>query len=751
MQVINAIGLQNYGPFKEVKFKIQPGLTTIYGLNRAGGKASRNTNGVGKSALVSSIPEIVYEEPIVGEKQDRIRSGIRSMSFNNHKGKRVLIQRVATGRTDKVKVKIDGVDQQYRTSSIAKQAAKKLWPITQEEYNTYVHIDSRVPHPLVMGNSAARKSFFTSFFGLDKFDAERKLYAAELAKLKRTRAAYDELRAQYDRQKDQLISEEELAKYQKQDRIYRRKLASLQEQFAAVQNTISLLQFANSARDQIKALSTACHGNISVEEFAEAEKLNAWELKDALSKLEDAEAWENYQRDTKTYIDAFEALSDKTKRLLSKYGIKKLRVRAEQLAEKRLEVSANLRYAKSNVQALKDTLAQELPNKVTAPDEDEGDLETLRRAYKHQLEHASKFKQGKCETCGQIVKIKDPQVLRSKLESVVKKLNQHAHARAYKEAVTKRKADKAEYAKWVTTLKETKAEEVRLAEWETIHEELINLPEEPQKFEGRKLQVKVCQRMVEEIRERKSLLEYMKPHLDTVIEFLRLSKEDIRAAKSSEGLTTQMNQIQELWSKVQAKLELHKALKEQVEAMRKRLRVMRTELEDEEPLKILVNGYQDKNIKKMAIEAISQRLMILVNRYAQRVFPEQFSFEFRWDTQIQLLVHRHYGKKVRSSDVRKLSGAESTLFTLILVCALLSFVPSHKRCNLLILDEPAARLSKEMQLVFQDMLQILNQLIPSIIVITPHDEVYEGAKPYTIVKRNGISTIVEGFPHQVST
>jgi DNA repair exonuclease SbcCD ATPase subunit len=750
MQVINAIGLQNYGPFKEVKFKIQPGLTTIYGLNRAGGKASRNTNGVGKSALVSSIPEIVYEEPIVGEKQDRIRSGVRSMSFTNHRGKRVLIQRVATGRTDKVKVKIDGQDQQYRTSSIAKQAAKKLWPITQEEYNTYVHIDSRVPHPLVMGNSSARKSFFTSFFGLDKFDAERKLYAAELAKLKRVRAAYDELRAQYDRQKDQLISEEELARYQKLDRIYKRKLSTLQEQFAAVQNTISLIQFANSAKEQIKALSVACHDNISAEEFEEAEKLNAWELKDAQSKLEDAQAWETYQRDTKTYIDAFENLNDKTKRLLSKYGFQKLKARAGKAVEQRMQASVTVRNARSMVQELKDKLSKELPAKVLAPEEDEGDLETLRRAYKHQLDHASKFKKGKCETCGQIVRIKDPQVLKTKLESVVKKLNQHAKARLYKEALTQRRADKEEYTKWMATFTEAKEEEARLSSWESIYEELINLPEEPSKFEGRKLQVKVCQRMVEEIRERKSLLEYMKPHLETVIEFLQLSKADIKAAQSSSGLTQEMNSVQEKWSKIQAKLELHKSLEEQVGAMRARLKEMRAELEDEEPLKILVNGYQDKNIKKMAIEAISQRLMVLVNRYAQRVFPEQFSFEFRWDTQIQLLVHRHYGKKVRSSDVRKLSGAESTLFTLILVCALLAFVPSNKRCNVLILDEPAARLSKEMQLVFQDMLQILNQLIPSIIVITPHDEVYEGSKPFTIVKRNGVSTIVEGFPHQVT-
>jgi DNA repair exonuclease SbcCD ATPase subunit len=199
-----------------------------------------------------------------------------------------------------------------------------------------------------------------------------------------------------------------------------------------------------------------------------------------------------------------------------------------------------------------------------------------------------------------------------------------------------------------------------------------------------------------------------------------------------------------------AKIELHRTIAEQVKDMKARLLEMKAQLKDEPALKYLVQGYQDKNIKKMAIEAISQHLMALVNRYAQRIMPERFTFEFKWDTQIHILVHRHYGQKVKTSDVRKLSGAESTLFTLILVCALLAFVPSYKRCNLMILDEPTARFSPAMTDVFKNLLQILNQIVPSIVVITPKsDERYADAKPYTVVKQNGESTIVQGYPDEV--
>lgn len=750
MLVIHGVRLKDYASFKDVQFKIKPGITAIYGLNRSGGKASKNSNGVGKSALAYSIPEIIYEEPIVGEKQDRSKLGEKGISFSTSKGKRVIVQRRAKGRSESIEIKVDGVPQQFRTSSIAKSFLRKAWPITQDEYSTYVHIDSRVPHPLVMGNSAQRKSFFTSFFGLDKIDIERKLYTAELSKLKRVRAAFDELRVQYDRLKDQLLTDEQVEKYTRLERKYKRLVASLQQEFTSVQDTLRLIQFAESSVEQIKELKNACHGTVSVDEFEEAEKQNQWELKDALNKLENAEQWEQYQRDNKHYTEAFNKLSTRTRKLIEKYGTSKLRKKAGGYADLRMHVSVVVNNAENWIQKLEKCIALPLPRKVTAPEEDEGDLETLRRAYKHQLEHASKFKKGTCETCGQVVKIKDPQVLREKLEAVVLKLNRVKKAELYTEAVAKRRQDRIDLEKWKTDYKKDKIEEDRLSKWEAVMEELVNLPAKPKAFEGLKLQVVVCKRMVEEIRERKSLLSYMQPHLDTVIDFLKLTKAEVKEARQSEGINDQMNDLQTKWSRIQAKLEIHKTLKEQVQDMRVRLLAMKKKLAEEEPLKHLVQGYQDKNIKKMAVEAISERLMVLVNRYAQKILPERFTFEFKWDTQIQLIVHRHHGKHVRSSDVRKLSGAESTLFTLILVCALLAFVPSHKRCNVLILDEPAARLSKELQEVFKNMLTILNQLIPSIIVITPHDELYEGASCYTVCKdSSGNSTVVDGSPHQI--
>ncbi len=153
-------------------------------------------------------------------------------------------------------------------------------------------------------------------------------------------------------------------------------------------------------------------------------------------------------------------------------------------------------------------------------------------------------------------------------------------------------------------------------------------------------------------------------------------------------------------------------------------------------------------MKRMAIKAISARLMAEVNKYARHVFAEDYTFEFNWDSsQLNLLVNRKYGKKTLTSDVRKLSGAESKLFTIVLVLALLTFVPARKRCNLMILDEPTANFSPETIERFKALLPILNKVIPSIIVVTPKtDERYEGAQEFTMLKENGQSILVPGHP-----
>lgn len=748
MQVVESIGLQDVGPFKDLTFDIKPGISVIYGLNRAGGPKSKNSNGVGKSFLWSSPADIIYDDPIVGEKSDRIRHGKRIFKFTNSNGKKIVLVREARGKSEKLLVSVDGVDQELRTPTIAKQYLRKVWPITQDEYNTYVHIDSRVPHPLVMGTSAARKAFFTSFFGLNKIDAERKLYAAELKKLSRVRAAYNELRAQFVKSKADLVPASELAELSTKVKSMRRRLDKYREEFTAVQEIVRLVEFEKSAGSQIKTLKAAL-GEITVEEFQRAVADNRWETKKIVADLADAEAWDQYKRDNKNYEQAEAKLGALTRKAIGKYSLTKARKLAEAKAKSHAEQSMIVKAHEHELRKFVKQSLEPIPPKVKAPVEDESDLKTLKRVYEHHLEHAEKFEDGKCETCGQPVQIKDPALVKKKLDTVIKKLQARADYAEYTEALGRR----TELQKWAAEeqqlLDAAKAVEASYARWVVVHEDLVGLPRKPKPFEGKKLQTIVLKRMLEELRERRSLLKYLEPHLDTLVALSNLTDQDRARVVASADLSEKMNSVQDRLSSAQAKIEVGATLSKRVKEMRARLLEMKAELAEEEALQLLLQGYQDKNIKKMVVESIGQRLMAHVNKYSVAIMPEDFRFEFEWGTQVSFLVHRRYGKRTLTSDVRKLSGAESTLFTLVLVCALLAFVPARKRCSLLILDEPSARLSGEMTEVFKKLLSVLNTLIPSIVVVTPKsDEIYEGAKPYTVVKKAGVATIFEGFPHQ---
>lgn len=748
MNVFHGMGLEGVGPFKKQSFAFKPGISAVYGLNRAAGQKSSNGNAAGKSFFFSSLKEMIFEEPVVGEKQDRVRQGKRVFEFSSTAGKKIRVERQARGRSEHLAITVDGRELKHLTPTKARAYLKKAFPLSQEEYDTYVHIDARIPHPLVMGNSTARKKFFTDFFGLDKIDTERKLYASALKELHKIKAAYSELLTAYKAAKRDLLDETEAGKLEMRLKNHKQQLRLLNEEANEISDTRRLMQFARDAKAQIQDLTEALGDEVTEEAFAEARKANRWEINKVNKDLEDAEEWERYLVKTKHFEEAYAKLTPEARKFLKVNGSFKEAVsKAREAARLLGNYRQALRNSKAEVATVEQQLAEPLPDKVEKPEGEEGELETLQRAYQHQLEHAEQFEEGKCETCGQVVKIKDPKVLRKKLDSVQMRLRQFVEYREYRKAAADHQKLKFRLKSYQSDTRRALDKINSVKDDAALYEELKELPSRPHPFEGKKLQTKVLRRMMDELKARASLLEFFAPHIDTLVAYRKLTREQKLKVKNAAQLHERINALQEEISKVQAKLEVHNTVKDRVEEMRTRLVQMKRELRDEEPLRLLVQGFSDKHMKKMAIEAIGANLMGIVNRYAKIVFAEDYHFDMQWDTQLAIRVHRRYGKKVDVSDVRKLSGAESKLFTLILVLALLTFVPENKRSSLLILDEPTANFSEETIQSFKELLPVLNKVIPTIIIITPKPEVYEGATPYTVVKRNGVSSIVPGYPH----
>jgi len=723
------LGITDTPLFQGQVFTFKPGISYIYGLNHSGRTKDANGNAAGKSAFFSRIGELIYDEPIVGTKQDKVKKG-KSFFEYRYQGHTVKIMSSFKGRTENFTIWIDGKQSKYNTATKARPALRKLFPPTKEDFDSYIYLDSRVPHPLARGTSIQRKQFFTSFFGLDKIDAERKLFAVELAKLSRVRAAFNELNKTYLSVKQDLLDRETLielkARHEKLTRIHA-KLSKLSDRAQIVKQ---LLDFTDRAKDQVAFVTAACHGEVTQEAFLEALKDAEWNVKNDAADLEQAQAWEAYQEDLAEYNKAIAALGDNVGSA------------ADYKAD-------SLKYEKAlpSYRSLKQQLDDmEEPVKLLHPskpsDTDIDSLRVKRAQLKSQLDHAHEFEGGKCDTCGQKVTIKNPKALKASLAEVVALIEENEY---YAKYVAAKKSNAVLVAKRESLQEKIDALKVVLQETQKAYKLYAQLKHltKPAKFEGKKIESKVKLRMLDESKERVTLLKYCHPHIDSIIEAQALTEDDL---KLREFNSPRLLEIQDELSEIRAKLAVHRSVRSKAFDMKTRLDAMALELKEEEALKLLVKGYSDKAMKRMAIEAISARLMQQINHYAHLVFPG-YTFEFRWDTQISILVHRPNGE---TSDVRKLSGAESTLFTLILIPSLLAFTPERKRVSAIILDEPSASLSEVTIQAFHELLPLINKLIPCIVVITPKaDERLASAKNYTVLRKKTGATIVEGHPSEL--
>ena len=745
MNQFTGLTLKNTGPFKDQTFDFTPGLHVIYGWNKSNKKSNTNANGAGKSFFFHQIQEILMESPIIGEKSDRVKKGDRTLHFKI-KDKSVDITRKNT----KLSITVDGKPKKFRTQTIAKEWVKRRVPLTTEDIATYVHIDARIPHPLVMGSTIDRRKFFTKFFSMDKLDMERKLYLAKLNELSKVKAAYQEVKSEYRLAKEDLIPKEELLKLRADYGVLRVELKELTRKNDKIQDIKTVLSFYEAASSQIKQLLRILDSDVVTEEaFAEKKKETEWHLEKDLKELKEAEAYEEYKREIKAYTDAYSKLGSRARKMFNEWGLTKALAKAGKHVDRVDDINAALSILKDVIRNNKPSK----PEKVEKVEGDRGEIINRLDSLRHQLEHAEKFNKGTCETCGQSVKVKDPKEIRLKIKKLKRQLEAIDDYKEYRK-------ERAEYERCVNVVEKAKEEIKKLEEEQeplnkylSVYRDLRVMPDKPRKFEGKKLEVSVKQRMVDEDKERMHLFKFIEPNLEFVVRYFALTEKQKNRAQNSGKLQKKIEEANESLSAIRAKLEIHKSVRQRADRLKARMEEMKEQLKDEPAWRLLADAYSDKGVKKLAIQSISHRLMEIVNRYAKMVFPEDYTFSIEWLTRdLNILVHRRYGKKVIPSDVRKLSGAESKIFTFILILALLTFVPHSKRSSLMVLDEPTANFSQDTTDAFRRFLPVLLSVIPTVVLITPKtDERYENSKDYTVIKTNGRSSIVKGRPSELIT
>ena len=374
---------------------------------------------------------------------------------------------------------------------------------------------------------------------------------------------------------------------------------------------------------------------------------------------------------------------------------------------------------------------------VAKPETSKETLTELKLKVRHLQDHSRKFSKGVCDECGQPVEKPDL----AKIDRLKLKANtlQDEWIKYDEWLEWKRDFDRDCEAHDPKAKARDKAERIQNENRANyvLHLERQKLGPKPNKVEKPD-----DAEDIDPLKADLTNLKFVQSHLDNVKALAELTDEQRGLSFDS----TKMEEVQDRMSSMKTRLEVHNTVKARASDMRVRLAELKTQLEDEEAIVFALEAYSDTAVKRMAVEAISEQMMMTVNKMASIVFKD-YRFEFVWDSQIRLLVHRR-GKP--PSDVRKLSGAESMLFTLILVFSLLMFVPSRKRLSLLILDEPCASFSEGMIPRFHALLPHLLTLIPSILIVTPKEyERYPDAREFTVYRDLSGASLRKGHPSNV--
>lgn len=697
MNKIEKIGIAGIGPFKKgVSLPVVPGVSFLYGKNLLNGG---NANAVGKSLLGNAIADIFYEPQV---RQDKPKVGKRFVEFR--KGKRLIRVINEAGKTTRTRVLVDGTERSARTASATKQLAADLWGVTQDEFASYGFVDAAVPHPLVKGGTAARKAFFTSFFKLDQLDAEKKVFQKRLLEVKKVKAAHEELNKAFASAKADMLSKEEKQALEAELETLQAELEVLRKRQERAEKQQRIAAFKELAGDKLGRLSEVTRTSKEIRrDLAAAEE--------AAEQLED---YKLYQRELARYKEATAGVD-------TSIPVDELK----QIADKCDALESEIAQLERITQPTKPGDAVEKPDTARA------DLERTERQLRHELEHSQKFDKGVCGTCGQEVKARPTRVVKTALAGVQDELEAWTDYEDYLQRVDVYKGKKAEYA----------AAQERIAE----------LSERVKKLRPKRELYTKLKNLLKPAKVEKPKHTYDVTALNSELEITRFAEDNkelielVKEFKPVKFDAKRFNEVQEKVYEAKAALNLHNSVKKRALEIRARLGELREALSEESALEVILEGYSDKAMKKMAIEAISGHLMKTVNRYAALVF-ENYSFEFVWGTQIQMLVHRPEG----TSDVRKLSGAESMLFTLILILSLLVFVPKAKRLSVLILDEPYASFSDHTAELFTKLLPHIVQIIPSVLIITPKSEFrVANAAEFTLVKQVGGTVLKKGHPNDL--
>lgn len=788
---ISGLDLKYVTPFTDLSVDFKEGLTYIRGVNKDSDLAHPTGNGTGKSRFFSAIPNVVYSSaPLSLRKKarkdmlTRKGSSIGLIVSTSLDGPEYEI--IQTG--SKYTIFENGKDMEINTIPRAEAFIKSLIPISEIDFYSRCYVSTQRPYALLRDSDSDRLQHIVDIACLDQYSSLQKYFALQASSIKDNEIRLSVLEQQLASIKKKLkgtssdLTAEEYrkakaayTKYAKDiERLQAKKFALLAQQ-QALQSLLTVEQeldelrskysFKRPPNEQLKLLrrmkmnAAEWDGYSDLHRRAEKSRKN---ISAQIAELED-----------KLPSNSSESLSKRSKKLNARLNeiaseITQMQNTASQVDELKEELdSLQADFEKVGIDAKKVDLEKDYDEFIAEAkmklkleallehedvDEEAGycplcqseiDLEAIKLVVK-----------GERKALDLAIKGKKAQRLLIAIKDLKKKLSKLSYD---EEALTTLKAEKKSLAKELDSIEENLEHFEELA---ALRKQLKAI-EKPSKPSCEKPElstddieegIELCHEIEKHLKAKAAIVdnhESFKDFRSAALvgkEVKRVSSEvdaidvEIRKAESrqadSAGKVSQYEQYENT-------VKVYKGEKESTEA---EIAKLKPSVADKKLVTLLSKAYGTKGLRAYAANAFCELLQTNLNHYRDLIFAEPFEFMVEAsDTGVSIMVDRNNGKPDSVSDVRHLSGAESECFALLCAASLITLTPDSRKLNMIVLDEPTSHMHQVTRELFnQKFVPFLREIVPSVYIITPHDDdCGPNSAEWVVTKSKGVSKLIQ--------
>jgi len=721
---LEKIALKNIVVHKDTSIELEPGITVI-----------RGDNGSGKSLLFNTLPNVFDGAVPLSKKKDA--KGIHTSDesaigikykFNNKQYR--VVQKNKKGSLS-YDIEEDGNNLNPRTVSIAKEMLDNIFPISNAQYYSLVHITSYRPSVLLYGTGPQRKEFFEELFHLniseyvldkikDKFNNlkrsrdEKEILTEQLNeltyidnieelenKLDKVNLKYNQLNTQYLEYTKDIQKLTSIATYKSQLKTSFN-LKELEEKIIDFSNKIEILE------EKIQKFRV----DQSLYENNQSLIIKKQKLQDALKEFD---KYKDYGKTSAQIREEYQNLKDdRIKIQVQIFKAKEQLVDLERF--KKLDSSINDKYRDMTLEKYLAYIGK-IEGTIT---EKEAIIKSLESLDGEKI----------CPTCQQILNEDSIKSLLGSLNNDLLYLGMEVQ-------------EKAKVIEWIK-LKAQDLEEIDIKSLESKELVIVDklrvlksIFEDLQKKEQLELELKsipeIIQVEVPDLQELNSMLDKVqkgKSKLNVLESDRRIQKElaklndDFKDLSLEElnnranDLSPKIEQLNSIRSELRSKIEIGKSQNDIYQKKLDRIKEIEEDLLDYPIYEALTKAYGAKGIKIDQIRYLADAFCANLNKYTNLVFNKKVKFFVNVDsTNFNILAERN---DKPAADVSTFSGAESRCFCLLCLLSLLPFIPEKYRTDFVILDELEAGIQESgRQLLTQGFFKVLQNLVSKIIIITP--------------------------------